>query len=172
MKQLSGNIGHSVQERIAKAVGAYLVILIMILAVSAGTAWSFDTYDPAEGGAVDQVQGDGANPFASNAPSPAMADSCLPLLKSIHYTAPVSAMDRNQRSAGKAVALGLVFGVRFALTPPAKTGAPALREKARVDIWEADGAFAGNRNALAVSAYRQCQKERALQALSDFRWTR
>lgn len=172
MKQLLGNTRNTMQQRIAQKVTTGFAALTMVLAVSAGTAWSFDTYDSVYGHAATQVEDSGSVPFVSTVPSPSVADSCLPLLKSIHSTNSVSAMDRNQRSAGKAAALGLVLGVRFALTPPTTAKARSVKGKARLDIWQSEGSFAGNRNALAVSAYRQCQKEQALQALNNFRWAR
>src|SRR5687768_6059378 len=51
-------------------------------------------------------------------PVPANEDSCSPLLKSVrNFTPPSSATDRDRRSAGQAAAIGLVFGLRFALGP-------------------------------------------------------
>lgn len=105
------------------------------------------------------------------------ADKCLPLLSSVRHTPPHNVMDRNQRSAGKAAALGLIFGVRFALTPsrhPAKDQKP----EAAIGFWPTDAGSspgkdqARDRSALAVVAYRQCQKQQALQALNGFRWSR
>lgn len=103
----------------------------------------------------------------TNSPTPSVADSCLPLLKSIHHISPPSATDRNQRSAGKAAALGLVIGVRFALSP-AKKATP--RPNARLTFWQPYGSIQGDRHALAVASYRDCQKEQALKALGDIEW--
>lgn len=105
------------------------------------------------------------------------ADTCLPLLSSIRHTSPHNAMDRSQHSAGKAAALGLVFGVRFALTP-ADAKSKSAKSKASLGFWPSDASTSGtfesqkDRSALAVAAYRQCQKKQALKALGKLRWTR
>jgi hypothetical protein len=101
---------------------------------------------------------------SSPSPSPSMADSCLPLLKSIHKTP--SAMDRTQRSAGTMAALGLILGVRYALSPPqisdettadasSQTPAHSGRQSDVASLYE-------DRSALSVFAYRQCRKQQAL----------
>jgi len=158
-----------IQARLTKAIGRHLVALIFVLAFSTGPAWSFDTYDGVTGEIVsfDRAGQESGKLQAS----PTAADSCLPLLKSIRHISPNTAVDRNQRSAGKVAAIGLLFGVRFALAPPGKAKTKR-RAKPSFEIWNTDGTLSGNRNALAVSAYRQCQKENALKALGDFRWAR
>lgn len=144
-----------------------LAAFIIMLAMGAGNAWSLDRFDPA--GVIEDVPN--IQEFSTSS-SPDMADGCLPLLKSIRHTSATSAMDRNQRSAGKAAALGLVFGIRFALEPTQKSKSP----KPRLDVWHHENATAGDRHALAIADYRRCQKEKALnssiQAIQDFRWTR
>lgn len=95
--------------------------------------------------------------------SPSVTDSCLPLLKSIRHTNPPSVTDRNQRTAGTAAALGLVMGLRYALTPPIlqdqkplalqRTGQTAVQTPA------------ASSRALAIAAYRNCRKDHALRAL-------
>ena len=152
--------------RAAYIPGAAMAFL-MIVFLMVGPAWSFET-----------IQGDDASAemhekhqalTSTHRSSPTVVDPCLPLLKSIH-TSPTSAMDRNQRSAGKAAAVGLLIGVRFALSSPQKVKSHA--DRPRLDVWQTSGVSAGDRNALAVSAYRQCQKKQALNALSEFRWAR
>lgn len=144
-----------------------LAAFIIILAMGAGNAWSLDRFNPA--GVIENVPN--VQEFSTSS-SPDMADGCLPLLKSIRHTSATSAMDRNQRSAGKAAALGLVFGIRFALEPTQK----AKPSQPRLDVWHHENATAGDRHALAIADYRRCQKEKALnssiQAIQDFRWTR
>ncbi len=95
---------------------------------------------------------------ANMSPSPAVADSCLPLLKSIQ--SPSFATDRTQRSAGKLAALSLILGVRYALRPPEalKTEAAAASDLSPGTSY----AITTDRSALAGSAYRQCRKEQAL----------
>lgn len=145
-----------------------LAVFILVLAMGAGSAWSFD-----------QIQADDAHENIkstknfSNSSSPGIVDGCLPLLKSIRQPHTSTAMNPNQRSAGQAAALGLVFGFRFALEP---TSRKSKSPKPRLDVWEHHGEIAGNAHALAVADYRRCQKEKALkssiQALQDFRWAR
>ncbi len=51
-------------------------------------------------------------------PPRTMDDSCPPLLKSIRHKPHESNIVRNQRTAGKAAAVGFALGDRFALGPP------------------------------------------------------
>ncbi|MEM7650512.1 MAG: hypothetical protein AAF204_00320, partial [Pseudomonadota bacterium] len=132
----------------------------------AGPAWSFEASDDGFGQVQPSLQKQAL--INSEPSSPTVADSCLPLLSA--HTSPQSAMDRNQRSAGKAAALGLVLGVRFALSPPKKVRSRA--DKPRLDFWQVSDSATDNRSALAVTAYRECQKEKALKAISEFRWAR
>ena len=76
-------------------------------------------------------------------------------------------MDRTRPSAGKAAAVGLVLGVRFALGPKTitKSRRPAL------DVWEPGGAGQSGR-ARAIAEYRRCKNEQALDAIRDWRWER
>jgi hypothetical protein len=91
--------------------------------------------------------------------SPTVTDTCLPLLKAIRQS-PNTVTDWNQRPAGKAAAFGLVFGVRFALGPveSAKDRSP----KPEIRFIGGNDSYTGDRSALAVTAYRHCRKEQAL----------
>lgn len=151
--------------RVAYIPGALLASFVFVLCIASHPAWSFESVEYS------------AQPYAekqaltsTHPSSPTVVDSCLSLLKSIPHISSTSIMDRNQRSAGKAAAVGLVLGVRFALSPPTKTKSYA--DRPRLDLWQPAGGSAGDRSALAVSAYRQCQKEQALKAISNFRWAR
>lgn len=146
-----------------------LSILVIVLAICAGQAWSFERVPASEpGNYVDNVHNHDANDYSSS--SPVQNDTCLPLLN--RHASAGSAMDRTQRTAGKAAAVGLVFGIRFALKP-SKEISPS---KPSLDIWTDNGGIEGDRNALAIADYRRCQKNKALkssiQALGEFRWTR
>lgn len=165
MKSLKLSSTWKTDPRAAYIPGAALASFVILLCLVAGPAWSFEIVDGPSSG---DVQNEFTQPHPTTTSSPTVADPCLPLLKSIRQTSPMSAMDRNQRSAGKAAAVGLVLGVRFALSPPTKTNPNA--RKPRVDLWQT--ASANDRSALAVTAYRSCQKDQALKALSDFRWAR
>ncbi|MCB9982902.1 MAG: hypothetical protein H6861_04390 [Rhodospirillales bacterium] len=154
--------------RAAYIPGAVLASLVLIICLTVGPAWSFEAVESQqtlEGSDLGLITS-----YPTQPSSPTVVDPCLPLLKSIRHTPPVSAMDRNQRSAGKAAAAGLILGVRFALSPLQKVKSRA--DRPRLDIWQPTGANSGDRSALAVTAYRQCQKEQALKALSEFRWAR
>ena len=149
-----------------------LSFMVIILAFCAGNAWSFERVTSGEiAKHAYAAPSENSNDFSTSSPS-APNDACLPLLKSIRHSSAGSAMDRNQRSAGKAAALGLVFGIRFALKPSTKI----KPSKPSLDIWSDAGGIEGNRTALAIADYRRCQKNKALtssiQAISDFRWTR
>lgn len=107
--------------------------------------------------------------FTTSSPSPTTTDPCLPLLDKIRYSSPQSAVDRTQRSAGTATALGLFLGVRIALGPKETLGAKR-RVHVAPDVMRDK---TGSDYALAVSDYRSCMKEQALQSMNDdWRWTR
>ncbi|MBL4803738.1 MAG: hypothetical protein JKY71_02645 [Alphaproteobacteria bacterium] len=161
MKTLRFSSKWKTDPRTAYVPGVILGSLVLVLCLFVGPAWSFETINVNEHPAIQ--------PADTPTPSPAVADACLPLLDTSSQSPQPSAMDRNQRSAGKAAALGLVLGVRFALSPPNKAGLNA--QKPRLDVWHPAEA-SNDRSALAVTAYRQCQKEQALKALGDFRWVR
>ncbi len=97
-------------------------------------------------------------------------DSCLAMLKAVRASAPPSAMDQHRRHAGQAAALGLVFGVRFALGPKEPVRRSARQSGARLDVWQTEDV--SGRHALAIADYRRCQNEKALEALSHWRWKR
>lgn len=140
-----------------------------LILISTGTAWAFTTYDGYDDVSSLNVTNAALQPRLEYTPPSSLTDDCLPLLKTIH-TSPNPVSDRNQRSAGKVAALGLIFGVRYALTPP---GTPIQKTNSnesmtgKVDVWQNKGSsLSGNYHpALAVSAYRTCQKELALNAL-------
>lgn len=127
---------------VALVFGSALCLFVMVICLGAGAAWSSEI-SGAAGRTLSKV-------------SPVQADQCPPLLTSAYDESSHPALDRNQRSAGKAAALGLVLGVRYALPPAAQTGVVRSNHK----------------SALAVAVWRQCQKQQALQALSEFRWQR
>lgn len=147
-----------------------------ILFFSSGISWAFTTYEGSKSYSDSGMDASADMSDMKSNPSPAAADTCLPLLKTIRHTSQDVA-DRNQRSAGKAAVAGLVFGVRFALSPPKS---PTRRRtdnqthyQASFDVWSPRGdTLANDRSALAISAYRQCQKQKALKSLNGFRWAR
>ncbi len=160
MKTLKISSKWKTDPRIAYVPGVVLGSFVLVLCLVVGPAWSFET-------SHETLDAPVANLTSTSSPS--VADACLPLLDNIRQSSQSTAMDRNQRSAGKAAALGLVLGVRFALSPPNKAGlAP---QQPRLDVWQHND-MGNQRSALAVTAYRQCQKEQALKAMGDFRWSR
>lgn len=98
---------------------------------------------------------------------PAATDTCLPLLKTIRRINPDTVAVRAQRPAGNTAALGFVLGVRFALGPVEHARSSRSRSPASFNVWQPLDVTAGDHAALAVSAYRQCQKDRALAALRE-----
>lgn len=133
-----------------------LLALVFILAVSAGSAWSHESFGDAD-----------AMP-ASYSPPLSETDSCLPLLKSVRHVSPDTVTDKTQRSAGKMAALGFIFGVRFALGPVEVPGHSQGSARVVADIRTPSGDRDG-RNALATLAYRHCRKGEALSALASVR---
>jgi hypothetical protein len=108
----------------------------------------------------------------THTPQSAIAgDKCLSLLKSVRYDNAPSAMDRTQRSAGTATALGLVFGVRFALGPK-EVMKNRSGDNVTFELWEARNKDTNASQALAIADYRRCKNEQSLRALSDLRWQR
>jgi hypothetical protein len=169
----------TIRGRAAKGLKTCAAAVSMIVMISTGTSWAFTTYDGYQDVPPLKVKSVTLQSPLQYQPSSAVTDSCLPLLKSFQETSSKSVTDRNQRSAGKVaapvVAMGLIFGVRYALTPPGS--APAYKANfnenklGNFDVWHDNGtSLSGNtRPALAVSAYRACQKKQALIALSDNR---
>lgn len=154
-----------------------LLLLAMsgtLLSFCAGYGWAFDTRQPQNQAWLQQapVPAKSANAMGDQfSSSPVRTDACFPLLRSIRPSPPSAtiATDRSQRSAGKAAALGLVFGVRYALQPvkialdPSEYGRKEQKE---------DRSITANRKAQAIADYRHCQKSNALsvQAMDDLRW--
>lgn len=161
---------HAACHRYAVAVGVCFALLFF-----APSSQAFVVYDGVDDSfSRDSTVNQAGNPPVADDPFSMKADQCLSLLRTIRYSSSDSALHRNknQHFAGKAAALGLVFGVRFALSPP-HNHKVETRHKARLDLWTQKGRLlTENRPALAVSAYRQCRKEKALQALNGFRWAR
>jgi hypothetical protein len=161
-----------------------LGVMVFAMLIVAGQAHSFETQMISAGDRTDLR----SSSFKNSAPSMKASDPCSPFLGSVSLKSSARydgggqdmVMDRTRRNAGKAAALGMMFGLRFALEPVRyKTAKTAkLRRVAnedshsspkasalQFDVWSADDVYRSNRSALAVSAYRQCQKERALKAL-------
>ncbi len=150
--------------RSLRACAAVAIMFLFVFAYTAGSAWSFETQVPADNRVLRN------HSFSSlNTPPSSAEDPCLPLLQSIRHTNPISAADETRRDAGKVAALGLVFGVRFALGPKeiAGSGKAGSRFSPYIGV-----PGSGNMQVLAVSAYRQCKREEALNGLSDWRWKR
>lgn len=109
--------------------------------------------------------------ITKSSPTASFDDSkCLALLKNIQLNGySSSAMDRDRRAAGQAAAIGLVFGVRFALGPKEVRRKKSDRS-VQFEVWKSEDQ--SGVQALAVSDYRRCKNREALQAISDFRWER
>ena len=174
MKKIFKTRGRAATNLKVCAVAASLIITI-----STGTSWAFTTYEGYDDVPPLKVKSVALEPRLQYQPSSAVTDSCFSLLKSIQKTPSKSVTVRNQRSAGKVAALGLIFGVRYALTPPgnvpvSKAKPSESNSNGEFDVWHYNGNSVSedSRSALAVSAYRKCQKKEALSALNDFRWSR
>lgn len=157
----------------------FLSGLVFVMLVCAGQAHSFETKMASAGDNIHM-----SSSFKNSSPSDINAGPCSPFLGSASFQSPLhfngadddAMMDRTRRHAGTA-ALGVMFGLRFALQPvrykTAKSAAYKRQNAIQVaeksglqfDVWSTEDKYRSNRSALAVAAYRQCQKERALQAL-------
>ena len=162
------------RDRAAKHLKVCAVASVLIITISTGTSWAFTTYDGYDDVPPLKVKSVALEPRLQYKPSSTVTDSCLPLLKSIQKTSSQSVTDRNQRSAGKAAALGLIFGVRYALAPvSAQKVDSSESSQGDFDAWYDDGSsVVDDSNAVyAVKAYRSCQKKQALNATKkDIRW--
>lgn len=133
-----------------------LSCLSFVVAFSFGTAWSYDVYD-----ADPRTLRNVSREALSYVPSSPVVDDCIPLLKShAHNTPSDLTTGRNQRTAGKLVALGMLLGARYA-HEPAKTKFDAHSVKPVSGKHSMKDAH-NDRSALAIMAYRQCQKDRVL----------
>lgn len=161
-------------ERRVRAMTVFsFFLLCLTLIVLCSPAWSFE---------LDRLPATSSgNAYNTNLPTqkfstsrPASAeDSCLSLLNTVRYDASPSAAGRDRRSVGKATALGLVLGVRFALGPKEVMKTSPSGGAARLGFWQPrDVADTGSSRALAIADYRRCKSEQALKALSDWRWVR
>jgi len=154
--------------RAVKSLKTCAAAVSLIVLISTGTSWAFTTYDGYQDVPPLKVVNVALQSHSKNHPSSAVTDSCIPLLKSIHKIPSKSVTTRNQRSAGNVaapvLAVGLIFGVRYALSPPGSPPAPKANSNENYKGVLSMQAY--DRPALAVSAYRACQKKQALNALS------
>jgi hypothetical protein len=130
----------------------------LVLAFSAGSAWSH------ESSSSGKISAGAASVSSLPQVSLSVTDKCLPLLKSVRPPiSPDNVTDKTQRPAGKLAALGLVFGIRFALGPveAPQNAKRSAHTPALVDFRQPSGDING-RNALATAAYRHCRKTEAL----------
>lgn len=155
------------QLRPARKVAVFLCVFILLLCLTAGAAWSFETHALPGADVPPAAQ---ANSFTKSSPTSGAGDTCLPLLKNIRFEHPTPATDFSRHSAGKAAALGVVFGVRFALGP--KRIARAVDNDSTLKPYIGTPSGGAGPHALAVADYRRCANERAMKALSDWRWAR
>ncbi|NCT41748.1 MAG: hypothetical protein GW778_08840 [Alphaproteobacteria bacterium] len=170
MNTIRINIG----KRAAKGLKTCAVAISLLTLVSTGTSFAFTTFDGYQDALPLKAKTVSLGPAFQNSPSSTVTDSCLPLLKSFQKTPSKSVIDRNQRSAGKLAALGLIFGVRYALTPPIGTPANKVETgeslNGSYDVWHQKGSSLtqNDRSAQAIGAYRACQKKQALAENGNF----
>lgn len=125
-------------------VSALFITVLAVAVLGVGPfAWSFE---------VIKAPSREAQAAASvmRMPEVPAGDSCLYILRHAQERNRLSAYERYDRqSAGSVAAIGLVFGVRFALGPT----------EARYGT--------GSMQALAIADYRACRNEQALRTLTD-----
>ena len=164
-KQVVEKLTYMSGPRVALLFSTILLAFVFIVCLGASAAWS------SENPRTQKFQHNGFLDFKtfsslkSNTSPPVQTDQCLPLLKSVHLSSN-SVTGPNQRPAGTAAALGLLMGMRYALSPAPQV--KILQPQATTQLAELSPQSSSDndvRSALAVSAYRQCQKEMALQNL-------
>lgn len=136
----------------------FILILCLLLAVP---------FDPAHGFEVTSISKSGVSVPVVQVPRDGDDDACLYILKAAREQTGSEVSEHDYRqSAGSAVALGLVFGVKFALGPT------ELRKYPRRSHVQAAAFHVGEPRdyggqALAVADYRACRNERTLRTLTD-----
>ena len=97
-------------------------------------------------------------------------DPCVSLLKTASFARQQeSSMYNGNYAAAQASALGVVFGVRFALGPKEVTHRQGKRRGPDVGVWSLEKSESTNGyKALAVAEYRRCKNEEALKSLSGW----
>jgi hypothetical protein len=146
-----------------------IATLLFATTVSEKPAQAFEVLQPSVA-----VSANGKNPALSTPTSRSVADSCLPLLKTVRQESPLSAMDRYRSAnpASQAAALSLALGVRFALGPK-ETLKHGHRPRASIGLNVIPSGNGHAPQALAVAEYRRCKNETALRAMSEeWRWQR
>ncbi|MFK7840491.1 MAG: hypothetical protein AB8B83_09225 [Bdellovibrionales bacterium] len=165
-------------NRSVKKIKTCAFAICLVTAVSTGSSFAFSIHNDLLDSQPPRIEGvvyqHSHSQHKTKHSSSTVTDSCLPLLKSFQKTPSKSVIDRNQRTAGKVAALGLILGARYALTPP--VGTPANKVDTSETIEKALGVthqrkmpLANDRSALAISAYRACQKRQALAEISEIR---
>lgn len=141
-------------------------VVALVIILFAGPVWAIEQVPASEITSAQNL--DETSPLISDERTPSsQEESCAHLLKAIRYASSYSDTDRVRRSAGAAAAVGLVFGIRFALGPKTVTSSkrPAL------GVWQPDSTSSSK--ALAVADYRRCKNNEALEALNqEWRWQR
>ncbi len=142
---------------------AFFMVTILCAMGASPAAWSFEVIT-----APSQESREAAAVMRMPDTAPA-GDTCLYILRNAQERDGYSERERYYRqSAGSAAAVGLVFGVRFALGPSEvnKSRRRAPAQAAAFRIWEPRDST-GSAQALAISDYRACRNEQTLRALTD-----
>jgi hypothetical protein len=142
---------------------------VFLLAAAPLPAWSFESRSAGGGQAAALPDGVALDALPAarlqRAPAPAGDARCEALLRPAAFAQTAlpreqTMMDRDADPA-QAAAIGLIFGIHFALGPKQvvrRGGGPQF------DVWEPN---AGGSKALAIAAYSRCRREAALQALAN-----
>ena len=162
MNMVVETCGDLPRRRVHALVMMTAFVLFAFVAVTNGPAWSFEVTNTdvhGQSGVVAPVM---------RAPADPAEDSCLYILKVARDRDEPSTADRQYRqAAGSAAAIGLVFGVRFALGPSEVTKSRRRTQPvAAFRVWETRENGGGGQ-ALAIADYRACRNEQALRMLTD-----
>ncbi len=133
-----------------------LSIIVFILALTAGSAWSLDT------GLISMADAHTKPELNSPSSNSVSVDACLPLLKASYQNSSAATETESRQPAGKvgAVVFGIVLGARFALTPVNSSDNGSDSDSPGATF--AQHSSTGSPQALAVFAYRSCVKQTIL----------
>jgi hypothetical protein len=139
-------------EHRANRIAVVSSLVIFVLALTAGSARSFDTRQ-------DSLPK--RSVYQHKVSSSAAKEACRPLLQASNYEGPnsIAAVSRPEAGKVKALVIGMVAGAQFALSPagPASQRLDDKTKNAGTHYFSP-----GNPQALAVASYRKCVKQKIL----------
>lgn len=142
-----------------------LVVLVFIFTI--GTARSY-VNDYGHASVMSQIVSHETLKTKITVPS-STAGLCTSLLNTQIHTSSKTPVVRTQRSVGKAAALGLLLGVRFALEPKQNHSANVMAKDAPLMHQVQAEVKPVKQSAKTVVAFRRCLKDQALSRIASVR---